>query len=72
MNIKVYKPSRKISVRIISEQLNDRSGVISLTNILGTMKFRGYIFGSNTEDMRNDWRTIGNDIRKAMKAYEAK
>lgn len=36
------------------------------------MKFRGYIFGSNTEDMRNDWRTIGNDIRKAMKAYDAK
>ena len=51
---------------ILGKQLNDRSGVISLTNILGTMKFRGYIFGSNTEDMRNDWRTIGNDIRKAI------
>lgn len=57
-------------MRPTHKHLSYRSGVRSLTNILGTMKFSDYTFGSNTEDIRNDWRVIGNDIRKAMKNYE--
>ncbi|ERK38719.1 hypothetical protein HMPREF9135_1597 [Segatella baroniae F0067] len=42
---------------------------MSLANIKGHMRFGHYVFGDNVEDMRNDWKTIGNDIRKAMNCY---
>lgn len=46
-----------------------RSGVLSLSNIRGRMRFSRYIFGDNTNDMRNDWIAVGDDIRKALTCY---
>lgn len=65
---------RKITLSGVSAQIENyrptkKSGVVSLANIKGRMRFGRYVFRSNVEDMRNDWRTIGNDIRKAMSCY---
>ena len=57
------------SMQIAENQPSRRSGVMSLANIKGHMRFGHYVFGDNVEDMRNDWKTIGNDIRKAMNCY---
>lgn len=43
-------------------------GVGSLGNLGGNyISFHGYMGGSDLEDMRNDWRKVGEDIRSAMK-----
>jgi hypothetical protein len=43
-------------------------GVGSLGNLGGDyVSFHGYMGGSDLEDMRNDWRKVGDDIRSAMK-----
>lgn len=57
------------SMQIAENRPSRRSGVMSLANIKGYMRFGHYVFGDNVEDMRNDWKTIGNDIRKAMNCY---
>lgn len=58
-----------LSKQIVKERPCMRSGVLSLSNIRGRMRFGRYIFGDNTNDMRNDWIAVGDDIRKALTCY---
>ncbi len=46
-----------------------KTGLESLMNIKGRMRFEQYVFSNDTDDMRNDWIAVGNDIRRAMKLY---
>lgn len=42
-------------------------GTGSLGNLGGKyVSFREYMGGSDIEDMRNDWRKVGDDLRSAM------
>lgn len=42
-------------------------GMGSLGNIGGEyVSFKEYLGGSDIEDMRNDWRKVGDDLRSAM------
>lgn len=68
-NIKKNRTLGGVSVPIERNRPCLKSGVVSLTNIKGHMRFGRYVFGSNIKDMRDDWTEIGNDIRKAMSFY---
>lgn len=66
MNIKANRPLQGLSKHIVVERPNRRSGIESLTNVCGHMRFSGYLFGSDVQAMRTDWQVVGNDIRKVM------
>ena len=69
MNIKANRPLQGLSKHIVRERPGRRSGIESLTNVCGGMRVSGYLFGSDVQDMRADWRVVGNDMRKAMHRY---
>jgi hypothetical protein len=58
-----------ISPKIATNRPTLRSGILSLANIKGKVQFGHYIFDNDVEDMRNDWYTIGNDLKKALRCY---
>ncbi|MBE6262442.1 MAG: hypothetical protein E7104_00505 [Prevotella sp.] len=61
--------TRKVSTRISNDRPTLKTGLESLANIKGRMRFNQYVFSNDIDDLRNDWITIGNDIRKAMSLY---
>lgn len=48
---------------------NFRTGVESISIIKSSDPFRRYMRGSDLSDLREDWRAIGYDLRKAMRKY---
>ena len=68
-NIKKNRTLEGVSIQIEKNRPDLKSGVVSLTNIKGHMRFSRYVFGSNMKDMRGDWIAIGNDIKKAINFY---
>lgn len=70
MNLFKYIFSLKsISTRLSNNRPSFWTGLDSLANIGGRMRFNQYVFGNDMDDMRNDWIAVGNDIRKAMSQY---
>ena len=69
-NIKRNMTLSGVSIQIAKNRPDWKSGVVSLTNIKGRIRFGRYVFGSDVNEMRNDWMAIGNDIRKSMNLYE--
>lgn len=45
------------------------SGMNSLLNIGGSMRFKEYLKGNDTNDLYGDWKLVGNDIKSAMKSF---
>ena len=46
---------------------NLQKGLLSLGSLGGDNSlFNDYLKGDNASDLRKDWETIGNDMRKAM------
>lgn len=48
---------------------NFRTGVESISIIKSSDPFRRYMRGNDLSDLREDWRAIGYDLRKAMRKY---
>lgn len=44
-----------------------QSGIASLFTFNHTARFSDYLRGNDLEDLRNDWMSIGNDLRKATR-----
>lgn len=68
----IFTPLSGISPYIEIERPNLRSGIISLLNVRGGMRFKRYIFDNDKETIRKDWETVGNDIRIALHRYGRK
>ena len=70
MERKYFKTNNRNSTSLLKEVPSFRSGVESLVNIPGQIRVIRYLKGNNMDDLRRDWRTVGNDIKKAMKHYD--
>lgn len=68
----IFTPLSGISPYIEKERPNLRSGIISLLNVRGGMRFKRYIFDNDRDTIRKDWETVGNDIRIALSIYGKK
>lgn len=64
INYRTRTLKNKEDMRILNNLLE---GLISLGRLGGDNSlFNDYLKGDNASDLRKDWETIGNDMRKVM------
>jgi hypothetical protein len=67
MGKKSYK-SVQSSVSTLMKELPDfRSGLFSLVNAKGHIRFNDYMQGNDADDLSKDWKAIGKDFEISMR-----